>query len=105
MYVCVCQTEEEFFNVAGESQENDMDIEEEEEEEEDKSEQDEDDNKDQIAHSAKGGQKSMSRNISSEKIHSLRNMVQTLKQQGTWSGMILRGFLNKDWDSYLHLVC
>nr|VAX52545.1 Timeless circadian clock [Squalius carolitertii]VAX52547.1 Timeless circadian clock [Squalius pyrenaicus] len=79
-------TEEEFFDVAGESQEKDMDIEE--EEEEDKSEQDEEDNEDQTAHSAKGGQKSMSRNISSEKIHSLRNMVQDLQQQGL-SGPVL----------------
>jgi len=62
-----------------------MDYEEEdEEEEEDKSEQDdEDDDEDQPAISARGGQKSMSRNISSEKIHSVRNMVQTLQQQGT----------------------
>lgn len=101
--MCVSQTEEEFFDVARESQEKDMDIEE--EEEEDKSEQGEEDNVDQTAHSAKGGQKSMTRNISSEKIHSLRNMVQDLQQQGTWSGMIMRGFLNKGWDGYLHLVC
>ncbi|KAG1931105.1 protein timeless homolog [Pimephales promelas] len=83
-------TEEEFFDVTGESQEKDMDYEEEdEEEEEDKSEQDdEDDDEDQPAISARRGQKSTSRNISSEKIHSVRNMVQTLQQQGL-SGPVL----------------
>ncbi|XP_051768589.1 protein timeless homolog [Ctenopharyngodon idella] len=78
-------TEEEFFDMTGESQEKDV-----EEEEEDKSEQDEDeqDNEDQAGNSVKRGPKGMSRVIASEKIHSLRNMVQTLQQQGL-SGPVL----------------
>lgn len=69
--------------MTGESQEKDLyDVEE--EEEEDKSEQDEDeqDYEDQASISTKRGQKGMSKDIASEKIHSLRNMVQTLQQQG-----------------------
>ncbi|XP_067287598.1 protein timeless homolog [Pseudorasbora parva] len=77
-------TEEEFFDMTGESQEKDMDV------EEDTSEQDEDEQnyEDQTDSSAKRKQKSMSRNIASEKIHSLKNMVQTLQQQGL-SGPVL----------------
>lgn len=78
-----CQTEEEFFDLTGEPREKELEIE---EEEEDKSDQDEDeqDYEELVDNSAKEGQKSMSRDNSLKKIHSLRNMVQTLQQQGMY---------------------
>uniref|UniRef100_A0A8C1XVJ8 Timeless circadian clock n=1 Tax=Cyprinus carpio TaxID=7962 RepID=A0A8C1XVJ8_CYPCA len=80
-------TEEEFFDLTGEPREKELEIE---EEEEDKSDQDEDeqDYEELVDNSAKEGQKSMSRDNSLKKIHSLRNMVQTLQQQGL-SGPVL----------------
>ncbi len=93
IFMCVytCQTEEEFFNLTEESQEKELDI-----EEEDKSDQDEDeqDYEEHVGNSAKKRQKSTSRDNALEKIHSLRNMVQTLQQQGSCipSGIILRFF-------------
>ncbi|XP_073681631.1 protein timeless homolog [Garra rufa] len=81
------KTEEEFFDLTGESQEKELDIE---EEEEDESDQDEDEQnyEEHVGNSAKEKRKSMSRNTALEKIHSLRNMVQTLQQQGL-SGPVL----------------
>ncbi|XP_016112157.1 protein timeless homolog, partial [Sinocyclocheilus grahami] len=80
-------TEEEFFDLTEEPQEKELDIE---EEEEDQSDQDEDEQgyEELVDNSAKEGQKSMSRDNSLKKIYSLRNMVQTLQQQGL-SGPVL----------------
>uniref|UniRef100_A0A673K173 Timeless circadian clock n=1 Tax=Sinocyclocheilus rhinocerous TaxID=307959 RepID=A0A673K173_9TELE len=80
-------TEEEFFDLTEEPQEKELDIE---EEQEDQSDQDEDeqDYEELVDNSAKEGQKSTSRDNSLKKIHSLRNMVQTLQQQGL-SGPVL----------------
>ncbi|XP_059385014.1 protein timeless homolog [Carassius carassius] len=79
-------TEEEFFDLTGEPQEKELEI----EDEEDKSDQDEDeqDYEELVDNSPKERQKNMSRDNSLKKIHSLRNMVQTLQQQGL-SGPVL----------------
>ncbi|KAL1265399.1 hypothetical protein QQF64_003426, partial [Cirrhinus molitorella] len=81
-------TEEEFFDLTRESQEKELDIDD--EEEEDKSDHDEDEQnyEEHAGNSAKEKRKGMSRNTALEKIHSLRNMVQTLQQQGL-SGPVL----------------
>lgn len=84
MYVYTCQAEEEFFDLTEESQEKELDIEEEEEEDISDQDQDEQDYEEHVGNSAKEGQKSMSRENALEKIHSLRNMVQTLQQQGRY---------------------
>lgn len=84
-------TEEEFFDMTGEMREKDIEEEDnDDDEDDDKSDQDEDehDYEEQAVRSAKKGQKSTSRGISSEKIHSLRKTVQTLQQQGL-SGPVL----------------
>ncbi|KAL0151292.1 hypothetical protein M9458_053483, partial [Cirrhinus mrigala] len=90
-------TEEEFFDLTGESQEKELDI----DEEEDKSDEDEDeqDYEEHVGSSAKERQKSMSRDAALEKIHSLRNMVQTLQQQGLSEPVLwLQNSLNRTAD-------
>lgn len=85
-------TEEQFFDMTGEMQEKDIeDEEDDDEDDDDKSDQDEDEQhyeKQQTVRSAKKHQKSTSRDISSEKIHSLRKMVQALQLEGL-SGPVL----------------
>ncbi|XP_026077819.1 protein timeless homolog [Carassius auratus] len=90
-------TEEEFFDLTGELQEKELEI----EDEEDKSDQDEDeqDYEELVDNSPKERQKNTSSDNSLKKIHSLRNMVQTLQQQGL-SGpvMWLQNSLNRTAD-------